>query len=94
MRVQKLVEKGWCNESAAFIYLKCNEIFTQGLSKKLKDIALKRQKNNKPNVLKPFIAFHTLVELVDVEDRTNEENRTFDLPLDNNNVTSKLESLI
>ena len=44
LRVQKLVEKGWCNESAAFINLKCNEIFTQGLSKKLKDFALKRQK--------------------------------------------------
>ena len=29
LKVQKLVEKGWCNENASTINLKCNEIFTK-----------------------------------------------------------------
>ena len=40
--VQQLVRMGWCNESAATINLKNNEIFTNGLPKKLKDFAHKR----------------------------------------------------
>ena len=36
LRVQQLVKKGWCNENAATINLKNNEIFTKGLPKKLK----------------------------------------------------------
>ena len=43
LRVQQLVKKGWCNENAATITLKNNEIFTKGLPKKLKDFAHKRQ---------------------------------------------------
>ena len=43
LRVQQLVKKGWCNENAATINLKNNEIFTKGLPKKLKDFAHKRQ---------------------------------------------------
>ena len=35
LRVQQLVKKGWCNENAATINLKNNEIFTKGLPKKL-----------------------------------------------------------
>ena len=35
LRVQQLVKKGWCNESASTINLKNNEIFTKGLPKKL-----------------------------------------------------------
>ena len=31
LRVQQLVKKGWCNENAAIISLKNNEIFTKGL---------------------------------------------------------------
>ena len=45
LRVQQLVKKGWCNENAATINLKNNEIFTKGLPKKLKDFAHKRQLN-------------------------------------------------
>ena len=43
LRVQQLVKKGWCNESAATINLKKIEIFTKRLPKKLKDFAHKRQ---------------------------------------------------
>ena len=38
LRVQQLVEKGWCNENASTINLKCNEIITKGLSKNLKGL--------------------------------------------------------
>ena len=31
LRVQQLVKKGWCNESAATINFKNKEIFTKGL---------------------------------------------------------------
>ena len=41
LKVQQLVEKGWCNENASTINLKCNEIFTKGLPKTLKDFAKK-----------------------------------------------------
>ena len=34
LRAQQLVKKGWCNENAATINLKNNEIFTKGLPKK------------------------------------------------------------
>ena len=39
LRVQQLVKKGWCNESASTINLENNEIFTKGLPKNLKDFA-------------------------------------------------------
>ena len=42
LKVQQLVENGWCNENASTINLKCNEIFTKGLLKDLKDFANKR----------------------------------------------------
>ena len=73
MKVQQLVEKGWYNESAATINLKCNEIFTRGSPKKLNDFAHKRQVEHTSTVLEPSIPFHTLVKLVDVEDITNEK---------------------
>ena len=34
LRVQQLVKKGWCNESAPTINLKNNEIFTKEIPKK------------------------------------------------------------
>ena len=34
LKVQQLVEKGWCNENASTINLECNEIFTKVLAKK------------------------------------------------------------
>ena len=41
LKVQQLVEKGWCNENASTINLKCNEIFTRGLPKNLKILQIK-----------------------------------------------------
>ena len=31
LKVQQLIGKGWCNENASTIILKCIEIFTEGL---------------------------------------------------------------
>ena len=53
LRVQQLVKKGWCNENAATIDLTNNEIFTKGLSKKLKDFAHKRQVKHVSTLLEP-----------------------------------------
>ena len=41
LKVQQLVEKGWCNENASTINLKCNEIFTKGLPKNPKTLQTK-----------------------------------------------------
>ena len=87
LKVQQLVEKGWCNENAATINLKCNEIFTKGLPKNLKDFANKRQVKHTSTVLEHSIPFHTLVKLVDAEDIANDKIRTHDLALEINNTT-------
>ena len=57
LEVSTTVEKGWCNENASFIDLKCNEIFTKGLPKNLKDFANKRLVNHTSIVLEPSIPF-------------------------------------
>ena len=44
---------------------KCNEIFTRGLPKNLKNFANKRQVKHTSTVLESSIRFHTLVKLVD-----------------------------
>ena len=62
LKVQQLVEKGWCNENTSTINLKCNEVFTKGLPKNLKDFANKRQVKHTSTVLEPSIPFHTLVK--------------------------------
>ena len=85
LRVQQLVKKGWCNESASTINLKNNEIFTKGLPKKLKDFAHRRQVKHVSTLLEPSIPFHTLVRHVDSED--NEKIRTNDLTLEINKVS-------
>ena len=41
LKVQQLVEQGWCNENASTIYFTCKEIFTKELLKNLKDFAKK-----------------------------------------------------
>ena len=76
-----------CNENAATINLKNNEIFTKGLPKKLKDFAHKRQVKHVSTLLEPSIPFHTLVRLVDSEDIANEKIRTNDLALEINKVS-------
>ena len=92
LKVQQLVDKGWCNENASTINLKCNEIFTKGLPKKLKDFANKRQVKHTSTVLEPSILFHTLVKLVDAEDIANDKIGTHDLALEINNITKKLNT--
>ena len=92
LKVQQLVEKGWCNEDASTINLKCNEIFTKGLPKNLKDFANKRQVKHTSTVLKPSIPFHTLVKLVDAEDIANDKIRTHDLALEVNTITKQLQT--
>ena len=87
LRVQQLVKKGWCNENAATINLKNNEIFTKGLPKKLKDFAHKRQVKHVSTLLEPSIPFHTLVRHVDSEVIANEKIRTNDLALEINKVS-------
>ena len=87
LRVQQLVKKGLCNENAAIINLKNNEIFTKGLPKKLKDFAHKRQVKHVSTLLEPSIPFHTLVRHVDSEDIANEKIRTNDLALEMNKVS-------
>ena len=98
LRVQQLVKKGWCNENAATINLKNNEIFTKRLPKKLKYFAHKRQIEHVSTLLEPSIPFHTLVRHVDSKDIANEKIRTNDLALeinkrsiDNDNNDKELE---
>ena len=92
LKVQQLVEKGWCNENASTINLKCNESFTKGLPKNLKDFAIKRQVKHTSTVLEPSIPFHTLVKLVDAEDIANDKIRTHDLALEVSNITKQLHT--
>ena len=92
LKVQQLVEKGWCNENASTINLKCNEIFTKRLPENLKDFANKRQVKHTSSVLAPSIPFHTLVKLVDAEDIANDKIRTHDLALEVNNITKQLQT--
>ena len=92
LKVQQLVEKGWCNENASTFNLKCNEIFTKRLPKNLKDFANKRQVKHTSTVLEPSIPFHTLVKLVDAEDIANDKIRTHDLALEINNITKQLNT--
>ena len=87
LRVQQLVKKGWCNENAATINLKNIEIFTKGLTKKLKDFAHKRQVKHVSTLFEPSIPFHTLVRHVDSEDIANEKMRTNDLALEINKIS-------
>ena len=92
LKVQQLVEKGWCNENASTINLKCNEIFTKGLPKNTKDFANKRQLKHTSTVLEHSIPFHTLVKLLDAEDIANDKIRTHDLALEVGNITKQLNT--
>ena len=91
-KVQQLVEKGWCNENASSIDLKCNEIVTKGLPKNLKDFANKIQEEHTSTVLEPSIPFHTLVKRVDAEDIANDKIRKHDLALEINNITKQVNT--
>ena len=92
LKVQQLVGKGWCNENASTISLKCNEIFTKRLPKNFEDFANKRQVKHTSTVLEPSIPFHTLVKLVDAVDIANDKIRTHDLTLEVNNIAKQLQT--
>ena len=92
LKVQQLVEKGWCNENASTNNLKCNEISTEGLPKNLKDFANKRQVKHTSTILEPSIPFHTLVKLVYAEDIANDKIRSHDLALEVNYITKQLHT--
>ena len=87
LKVQQLVEKGWCNENASTINLKCNAIFSEGLPKNLNDFANERQVKHTSTALETSIPFHTLVKLVDAEDIANDKIRTHNLTLELINFT-------
>ena len=70
LKVETLVKQGWYNEDPSTNNLKCNEMFTRGLPKKLKDFANKRQVKHISSSLEPSILFHSLVNMVDSEDIT------------------------
>ena len=94
MKVQQLVEKVWCNESVATNNLKCNENFTEGSPKILKDLAHERLGKQIATVMEPPIPFHTIVSLCDADDFTIEKARTLDLTLEIIKVRSKPETKI
>ena len=73
------------------INLKCNEIFTRGLPKKLKDFANKRQVKHISSSLEPSIPFHSLVNMVDSEDITLEKIKTQELSLEINNLSNTFQ---
>ena len=89
LRVQQLVKKGWCNESASTINLKNNEISTKGIPKKLKDFAHRRQVKHVSTLPEPSIPFHTLAQHVDSEDIANEKIRTSDLASEINKISKE-----
>ena len=88
--MKQLVKKGWCNEIAATINLKNNEIFTKRLPKKLEDFAHKREVKHVSTLLEPSIPFHTLVRHEDSEDIANGKIRTNDLALEINTYQLKM----
>ena len=86
LKVETLVKQGWYNEYPSTINLKCDEIFTRGLPKNLKDFANKRQVKHISSSLEPSIPFHSLVNMVDSEDITLEKIKTQELSLEINTV--------
>ena len=92
LKVQQLVEKGWCNENASTINLKCNENFIKSLPNNFKEFANKRQVKHTSTNIEPPRPFDTLVKLVDAEDISNERICTHDLFLEFNSITNQIKS--
>ena len=82
LKVQPLVETGWCNENVSTINPKCNEILTKELPKNHKDFANRRQVKHTSTFLVPSIPFHTIVKSADAKDIANDKFRTHDLTLE------------
>ena len=87
LKVEILVKQGWYNEYPSTINLKCNETFTRGLPKQLKDFANKRQVKHISSSLEPSIPFHTLVNMVDTEVITLKNIKTQELSLEINSLS-------
>ena len=91
LKVETLVKQGWYNEYPSTINLKCNENFTSGLPKELKDFANKRQVKHISSSNKPSIHFHSLVNMVDSEDITIEKIKTQELSLEINTLSNNFQ---
>ena len=91
LKVETLVKQGWYNEYPSTINLKCNESFTRGLRKKLKDFANNRQVKHISSSLEPSIPFLSLVNMVDSEDITLEKIKTQELSLEINNLSNTFQ---
>ena len=92
IKVQQIVEKGWCNKNASTINLKCYEMFRKGLPKNLEDFANKRQVKHTSFVSESSIPFRIPVKLVDAQDIANDKIRTHDLELEVNGITKQLRT--
>ena len=92
LKVQQIVEKGWCNKNSSIKNLKCTEIFAKLLPKSLKNFAYKRQVKHTYSFLEPSIPFHTLVKLVHAKDIANGKIRTHDLTPEVINITKQLQT--
>ena len=91
LKVETLVKQGWYNEYPSTINLKCNEFFTRGLPKKVKDFANKRQVKHNSSSLEPSIPFHSLVNMVASEDITLEKIKTQELSLEINTLPNNFQ---
>ena len=80
-KVEKKFKKGLCIESSAIPNLKCDEVFTQRLPKKLEDFAQRRQFKHNTTVMYPFLPILTLIKTVRAENCTIKKFRTADLSL-------------
>ena len=91
LKVETLVKQGWYNEYPSTINLECNETFTRGLPKKLKDFANKRQVKHISSSLEPSIPFHSFVNMVDSEDIRLEKIKTQELSLEINSLSNAFQ---
>ena len=93
LKVQQIVEKAGVMNLLQ-ISTSCVKIFSlEDYQEKLEDFAHTRRVKHTSTVIEPFLQFHTLVKLDDVEDITNDEKtRTLHLPLENKNIIAKLAS--
>ena len=91
LKVETLVKQGWYNEFPSTINLKCNEVITCRLPKKLKDFANKPQVKHISSFMEPSIPFLSLLIVVDFEDITLEKIKTRKLSPKINTLSNTLE---
>ena len=71
-----------------------NEFPPNEYSKNLKAFANERQVKHTSTIIETSILFHTIVKLVDSEDRADDRIRTLALTSELNNITNQLQSQI